>query len=431
MSNKKYCNLYSFVKTNNKDLIPIIEDLCAEGLFKGRGAKTFLNPNSKLIAELDNEINKGNSEHALKLLKSLFLNDIHESINKSIYVTFNNKELDGSTIQVEKSKKFKKFNDTLKLNVFDLVSSDFPKEGKEVDNKKGSKSYIRGSNDIDGGKELSSRIEITNELINAYIANSETHIFAYAVNSLLSFLKKKDGKAYESVFKLVDSNLIVSWYILVQPTARMSSKHISDSLFKRWAKSYYKSPIKNVELLKELFTSNDYDNKELKQIIEKRKTIGGVGLKETIADVIKCYDNNYCKLLEDELRFRFGDSVELDSEDIMTLNLVDWDKPRKSLVLFENIPKSNLLQSEIFKVINKFIKSNAFLYTPYNDDIVQKIKKTISGAGSENSGNSLHIFGGENTEKIKKMHCGSLDFSLEAFVGGLSSEQINELKSLL
>lgn len=429
---KKYCNLYSFVKNNNPDLISIIDDLCAEGLFKGKGekgeGKTFLNPSKAHIDILNKHINKGDSDEALAKLKSLFLEGVHTSIGNKMYKSFNKKEVDGSKLKTSNSDKFIKWNKDAKFNVLDLKSAEFPQEGKEVDNK--STEGKSGSSEFYGGKEAAIRVEVTNELINKYKGNNENKVFAYAVNSLLSFVKSKDNKLYEKVHKLLDPNLIVSWYIMVQPSAKTSNKHIPDSLFSKWANKMYKAPVKSVALIQELISSNNYDNKELKQIIEKRKGLSGVGLKETIHEVIKAYDNNYSKLLEDELRFRFSDLEELDAEDIMTLNLVDWDSPRKSLLLFDNIPKSNLLQSEVFKVINKFIKSNAFLYTPYNDDIINKIKNSISGAGATSS-NSLYICGGNNRDEVKKMSCGALEFSLQEFVGGLNAEQIDELKSYL
>ena len=186
-------------------------------------------------------------------------------------------------------------------------------------------------------------------------------VFAYATNSLLSFIKTKDTPLYENIHKLLDPNMILSWYLLVQPSARMGGKHIPDSIFAKWAKKTYKSPVKSVELIRELMSSNNYDNKELKHIIEKRKEIKAIGLKDTIDDVVKAYKGDHHKLLEDELRFRFSDLEVFDGEDIMTLNLVDWDSPQRSLVLFNKVPKSNLLQSEIYKLITQFIKSNAFL----------------------------------------------------------------------
>jgi hypothetical protein len=419
---KKFCNLFSFVKDHNSALVSVIEDLCADGLFKGRGEKTFLNPSSKMVNELQGMVDKGDSDEALSKLKSLFLEGYHDSIvTSNSYVSFNGKTLTG--LKVTPSKKFNKWNSD--IMVFDIES--FPKEGEKAESKKGKKDK---QTKIKGSKESSVRVEVTNELINNYMLEKDYKVFAYAVNSLLAFVKNKDAKIYESVHKLLDPNMILSWYLLVQPSARMGGKHIPDSVFAKWAKKTYKSPVKSVELIRELMSSNNYDNKELKHIIEKRKEIKAIGLKDTIDDVLKAYKSDHHKLLEDELRFRFSDLTEFDGEDIMTLNLVDWDSPQRSLVLFNKVPKSNLLQSEIYKLITQFIKSNAFLYTPYNDDIMKKIKNTISGAGSS-SNSSLYICGGSNREDVKKMTCGSLEFSLEDFVGGLNAEQLEELKSYL
>jgi hypothetical protein len=418
---KKFCNLYSFIKDHNKGLVPLVDDLCAEGLFKGRGDKTFLNPNVSLVSKLQKMVDSGNSDEALITLKSLFLEGYHDNLVSSMtYVTFNKKSTKG--LKGSSSTKFNKWNSD--ISVFDVDS--FPEEGEAVESaKKEKKKSIKGS------KESVTRIEITNDLINHYMKDKEQKVFAYAVNSLLGFVKTKDNKVYNEIHKLLDPNMIISWYILVQPSSRMSSKHISDSLFVKWANKSYKLPIKSVDLLRELMSSNNYDNKDLKAIIEKRKDIKAIGLKDTIADVVKCYNNDYHKLLEDELRFRFSDLVELDGEDIMTLNLLDWDSPKKSLVLFNNIPKSNLLQTEIYKLITQFIKSNAFLYTPYNDDIMKKIKNTISGAGNSSGSSSLYICGGLNRDNIQNMHGSGLEFSLQDFIGGLSSEQKEELKSYL
>lgn len=418
---KKFCNLFSFVRDHNSGLLTIIDDLCADGLFKGRGEKTFLNPTTKMINELQEMVDSGESDNALTKLKSLFLEGYHDSIvSSNTYVSFNGKSIKG--LKVTPSSKFNKWNSD--IMVFDIAS--FPEEGEATETRKKDKK----KSSREGSRESAVRVEVSNELINQYMLNKDHKVFSYAVNSLLTFVKTKDTKVYEAVHKLLDPNMILSWYLLVQPSAKMSGKHIPDSLFKKWAHKSYKSPIKSVDLIRTLMSSNDYDNKELKQIIEKRKEIKAIGLKDTINDVIKAYKSDYHKLLEDELRFRFSDLTEFDGEDIMTLNLIDWDSPKKSLVLFNNMPKSNLLQSEVYKLITQFIKSNAFLYTPYNDDIMKKIKNTISGAGS-GSNNSLYICGGSNRDTVQKMPCGGLEFSFEEFVGGLNAEQIEELKSYL
>jgi hypothetical protein len=140
---------------------------------------------------------------------------------------------------------------------FDFVKEKIgEEEGEATESKKTKKKAVKGS------KESARRVEVTNELINNYMLEKDHKLFAYAVNSLLSFVKSKDTKVYESVHKLLDPNMVVSWYLLVQPSARMSGKHIPDSVFNKWANKAYKSPVKSVELIRELMSSNNYDNKE-------------------------------------------------------------------------------------------------------------------------------------------------------------------------
>ncbi len=422
---KKFCNLYNFVKDHNKGLISVIDDLCAEGLFKGRGTKTFLNPSSSMINQLQKMIDKGESDEALVKLKSLFLEGYHENVLPSMaYVSFNRKSV--KNLKAKSSSKFNKWNS--EINVFDIDS--FPEEGETVKQNKDAK----GEKSKRGGSEkvLATRIEITNDLLKKYKGDKDFKVYAYAVNSLLTYIKNKDKdeKTYKSICKLLDPNMIISWYILVQPSAKHDNKHIPDVLFSNWAKECYNAPIPSVKLIRELFSTNCWDNKELNHIVEKKKQISGIGLKQTIEEVVSAYNNDYCKLLEDELRFRLSDIMEFDSEDLMTLNLINWDEPQKNLVLFNKIPTCNLLQSEIFKLIQQFIKSNSFLYTPFNPDIVEKIRNRISGAGNGSS-NSLYICGGAHRDNIQNMHGSGLGFSLEAFIGGLTAEQKDELKSYL
>ncbi len=431
MSNsQKYCNFYSYLKKHNKQFAELaIDDLCLEGLMKSKSlnknGRTLLNPSSKMVDELQKMVDNGDFDEATIKAKSLFIEgEFNEKTIKTKVVTFNSKEVDGSKLEVSTPKaKFTPI-EGLKYSVVDI--KDFPKEGETV-----SKAKMEKSESKKGSKENNTRVQVTNDLINEYIAQKNKHTFSYHVNSLLTFIKNKDSALYGKIHKLIDPNMILTWYILVQPTMKANAKHIPDSLFNKWAQSNFKNPIKSVELIKELMSSNNYDNKELKQIVEKRKAINDNGLAEVIKEVMKLY-NNPLKLLEDELRFRFSDEPELSHDDILSLNLIDWDQPKKSMILFvDKLPKSNLLRSELYKLLTKFIRSNAFLYTPYNDDVVKKIKSTISGAGSS-SKSALYICGSSNRDEIQQMPAETpLEFSLEDFVNSLSEAQKAELKSYL
>jgi len=83
-SKQKYCNLYTFVKKNNKELFSLIDDLCAENLFKQRYPLTFLNPSKDLVKKLEKLVDNGDQEKGLTNLKSLFIYGKHDILNKDL-----------------------------------------------------------------------------------------------------------------------------------------------------------------------------------------------------------------------------------------------------------------------------------------------------------------------------------------------------------
>ena len=417
-SKQKYCNLYIFIKKNNKDLFSLLEDLCAEQLFKQRYPVTFLNPNKDLVKKLEKMIDNGDQEMALEKLKSLFIYNKHDSLENEL-VTYNKMKI-GNVAELSKLKKSNLFNQWEgkdSISVFEYTLSDFPKEEDKVDK---APIFKRGKG------EAVKRVHATNMLMNAYLNSKDIKPVAYKLNSLLQYIKSKDTSLYEKVKLLVDPSVIVSWYLLVQPT-KHSNKYIPDAIFNKWCEMYYQLEMPSVEEIKNLFNANDYDNKQLKQIAEKRKSIKEVGLQDTINEVIEAYNKNYLKLLEDELRFRFTDNDVLDKDDINELNMVNWDEPKESLIIFNKVPKNNLLRTELMNIIKSFLKSNAFLYTPFNLNIIEKIKSNISGAGEQGK-KTIKILGMSQRDDIVSL---TSTINIEALVESLSEEQKKKMMALL
>lgn len=419
MSGKqKYCNLHVFVKKNNKDLFAILDDLCAEGLFTQRYPLTFLNPNKDLVKKLEKLIDSGEQELALQKLKSLFIYGKHESLNKEL-ISYNKKKITNinDLSKLKKSANFNQWDGKDTQTIFEYTLSDFPAEDNEIQKPPISKK---------GKNENNTRVSLTNELVNNYLSSEKINPIIYKLNSLLKFLKEKDEDTFEHVKLLLDPSPIVSWYIITQPS-KTSKKHISDELFNEWVSTTGENVIADVSVIRELLTSNDYDNKKLKDISTKRKSIKEVGLEDTLQEIQEAYNKDYLKMLEDELRFRFSDEEELGEEHIRELNLVDWDSPKDSLILLNRLPKSNILRSEIMNIIKEFLKTNAFLYTPYNQSVIDKIKSTISGAGT-NGGKLLTLVGGKNKDYILNLPEG---FDINAFVNSLDKSQKKHALSLL
>jgi hypothetical protein len=417
-SKQKYCNLFTFVKKNNKDLFALIDDLCAESLFKQKYPFTFLNPNKDVVKKLEKLIDNGEQELALEKLKSLFIYGKHDTLSKDL-ISYNKKKLTdlAELSKLKKSSNFNQWEGKDTLSVFELTHSDFPKEDSEIQKPPISKK---------GKNEHNLRVKHTHELMENYLHSENLKPVIYAVNSMLKCIKGKDMNTYNKIKLLVDPSPIVSWYILVQPT-KTSNKHISDDLFNEWHNSCAQHILPETGELHELFNSNDYENKKLKEVVMKRKSIKEVGLEDTIKEIQEAYNNDHLKMLEDELRFRFSDEEELDREHVVELNLVDWDNPKSSLILLNRLPKSNILRSEIMNIIKEFLKTNAFLYTPYNKSVVDKLKSTISGAGSGDSP-VLRLMGEKNKDNILNL---TAEVDLHSLVKSLSKSQKEELASLL
>ncbi len=419
-TNKQYCNLFTFIKDHNPKLVEISEDLCADGLFRGRGAKTFLNPDSSMVGDLNTMINSGKSTEALTKLKSLFLEGCHNNLDSSKqYVTFNFKEVTGLKNKV--SDKFKKWESD--ICVHDV--SEFPKEGKEVPKKsKSSKKTVEGSG------ELSYVIKVTNDLIQKYNVQKDMKVFIYAVNSLLSFIKQKDASLFETLKNKIDPNMLLTWYIIVHPSAK-SNFYIPVNLFNEWAQNVYNLPNKNAELVKSIL--NDDNTVNIKRSLEERSKLknvinsGKVVGSEILNEIKKAYNGNMVKLLEDELRFSNTDVDVFDCKRINEFSLINWEEPEKYLTILTIV---NSPSSELIATFQKFIDSNAFLYTVYNNTVIEKIKSRISGAGNSAS-NAFHIFGGSLRNEIDTATGSGESFSLKHFVGGLTSSQLEELKSYL
>src|SRR6056297_3382556 len=80
---KKYCNVFKFISETDKKFAGIINDLCAESLFKPskKVQRTFLYPNSKVLDNISGLIKKNQPEEAYKMLKSLMLNKCYNEVS--------------------------------------------------------------------------------------------------------------------------------------------------------------------------------------------------------------------------------------------------------------------------------------------------------------------------------------------------------------
>lgn len=425
-SKDSFCSLYSFVKKYNVELYNILDDMCAVGLFRPRYPVTFLNPNKDLTKKLVSMVDSGDSEEAFNELQKLFLYGKHESLSSSDLVTYNRKKLKTDVSSLKKSANYISWKSRDNSVVYEYSLKDFPSEGSEAKPPKLEKS----SKKIKGSGMFSDdiKMKITKEIMNSPDDKLQ-HKVGYHLNSLLEFIKKEDTETFEKIKLLLDSNMVLSWYILVKPGC--SSSLISNSLFSKWNSDIKDNAIKSVSLLKELFESNSYDTNKLSEISKDRKEITREGFENTKSDIERSY-NDYTKLLEDELRFRYSNDELMSKDTILELNMINWNNPKESLVLIKSPVKGCLYKSVLHKLMLEFVDSSAFKYTMFNDKIHQKFKSVISGAGISGGSNQkmVNMLGGFNRDNIMKMAVND-ETLINGFVSSLNPKQMELLKKSL
>ena len=416
---KTYCSLHTFIKNTNRALYENLDDMCAVGLCRTRNDITFLNPNVKLTNKLIDLIENNQSELASELFKSLFIYGKHALLNKDV-VNYNHKKYDEDLTGLKQLSSFKQWKDSQNVNVFDYKSDNFPKEGESASRPLMQKSRGKGKK---GKEDENTKILYTHELMNT----KDYSKVIYALNSLLGYVKNKD------LHHLIDPNMILSWYILVQP-GKDDKPYISNDTFNDWAKNnsvddlqrnkdVLSTILKETETPREKLLDNRKDRTKAKQNEDS--------LKECKDAILQIYKNNYTKLLEDELRFRYSDeeSDEMFENYICTLTMIDWNNPADSLVLLKNI--NNMHNSAILVCLQKFIDSSAFNYTLLNDDMCDKLKTSISGAGSGQRKKTVKILGHTHRNLLKETKSiNTLDL-IESLVSKLTPKEKTHLKSML
>jgi hypothetical protein len=364
-------------------------------------------------------VDDGDSEGASEKFKSLFIYGKHNSLNKDV-VNYNNKKYDEDLSGLKQLSSFKQWRDSQNVSVFDYKSDKFPTEGESASRPLMQKSKGKGKK---GKEDENVKILYTHELMNT----KDYSKVIYALSSLLGHVKNKD------LHRLIDPNMILSWYILVQP-GKDDDPYISNDKFNEWAstnsvddlqrnKDVLEEILEKYETPRDILVNNKQNRDKAKQDQDSLDMC-----KRTINNI---YKNNYTKLLEDELRFRYSDeeSDEMFKNYICTLTMIDWNNPADSLVLLKNI--NNMHNSAILACLQKFIDSSAFNYTLLNNVMCEKLRNSISGAGSGQRKKTVKILGHTHRNLLKETKSiNTLDL-IESLVSKLTPKEKTHLKSML
>lgn len=427
-----HCSLYGWLREHNSELFAELEEICAVGLFRPRYPVTFLNPNKKLTQELVKMSENGDGEKAFEILSSLFIFGKHSKLDGEL-ISWNRKKIKTDLSGLKKDPSFVQWKSKDNSAVFSYDLDKFPTEGATSKPPK----LERKKRDIDGGNvENQKRFQITQTLFNN-LENDNHELFirvARNLNSLLEHVKDKSEDVFNTISSLIDPNMVVSWFILVQPT-KSNDHHIPNDIFNDWVQPSNIAELSGVDTIKKIFQNNKPDNNKVKVQAEARKNTIREGFSKTKEAIKKAYsdDGGNLKLLEDELRFRFSDNDKFEDDDIKELKTINWDNPEKSLVIFANTSEECLYKSALHAIMTGFIDSNSFKYTLYNASIHERFASAISGAGHGNANvkKMINILGNKNRNFITNMEKTNENKALSKFVSSLSSKQKSTLKDLL
>lgn len=253
------------------------------------------------------------------------------------------------------------------------------------------------------------------------------------------------------------ANPVLSWSFLTMPGNENSFITI-DHLNKLDIKK-----VVGTEIIKECSHVDYTFNKDLFKSInaERSKLLNERGDKSSLmGSILKSYEsmngelykhksiddqlhsNTQIKILMDELRFMYEDSVSewSDLDDAITaVSSIDWSKPRKYHVLTDSdVYKNSIVKStEAFESgPQSFVRSVYFLYIPLTEGIESQLTDMIKqhldnakkGGVYGGSSSSTIIFNGGAARKLQSK---SDSVKLESLVRSLSKAQRESLKSLL
>jgi hypothetical protein len=425
---KSYCSLYTFIKRTNAELFEVLDDLCIVGLVRTRNDITFLNPDKNLTKKLVDMVQTGQSEEASYHFKKLFLYGKHTKLDDT-NVNYNNKKNKSNLTKLSKSKEYRQWGGSNNVAVFDYNLNDFPEEGDNVERPNNGRGKGKGKRGSD--EDNSQKILYTMKLM----MHKNVDYVIYALNSLLKHVSKSNSESMKIIKHTVDPNMILSWYILVQP-GKQNPDYIDNNIFNEWALSEA-NDVENLEKNTEKLTSilEQVEMSKESLMTQKKARINALNNAETLSNLIESvhveYDDKMHKLLEDELRFRYSDcDADEMFEHIIDFAGIDWNNIEKNLVLLGDCP-GNLLNTATHHCLLSFVNSNAFKYTTVNNELCKKLANSISGAGINGGKKTIKMLGNTHRDNLNKTKSVKTMDVIESLLHNLSNKERKELKEML
>jgi len=375
IQNTKDHSIYNYIKQVNKPLYEVIKNSGAKNIFM-KSNITFLMPNEVLLKK----ILSSTAKNALNILKQLLiigtineLSDFTQNIYNIYELKLNNPS--SLTIKIDSSWKRNKF-----CSVFLYDGNDVPLTSKVIMNKQ--------KNKLSKASSINYKLQKHKELIKKYkkyVNNNKqgNNPFIVEIANILSMIKS-DSKKYLQVCELLDNSAIISWFIIIQLGLEDEESILSNNLFKLKTIEHPQPYVEYNEAFEKVNSTINGQNwfKNVSNIRKKLVNYFDISLPEQI---LNAYSNNYTKLLQDEIRFKYRNLSDYYWENIISdLENIDWNYPQNHIIFGNEELCKYLIQDEdkFYSGPVKFVKSIYFMYKPLNKkfytQLVEKTKKSCN-----------------------------------------------------
>lgn len=427
IQNSESNSIFNYIKSTNSSLYDVIKNCGAKNYFMQSGI-TFLMPDNEVLI---NKITTSSPKESLHLLKQLLIKGTINSLSEfssNIYNLYDYKIVNPSNLFIKMDPNWVT-NKTCSLFLYEGES--VPESCKTAPISKNGKSRQQS---VD--YKLRKHKEIV-EKYKKYQINGCRGInpFVMEIANILITIKN-DKEKYLQVCELLDNNAIISWYIIMQ-LGLDGNPILDQELFKLKTVDHpdpyseYNAAFENVSIV--VNKKNWF--KTVSSIRKKLVNHFDISLPEQI---LNAYDNNYTKLLQDEIRFKYRNISYYHWNDIINdLELIDWNYPQNHIIFGNEELCKYLIDNEeedkFYSGPVKFVKSIYFMYKPLNKKFYTQIVETTKQSCEDPYANGI-VYGDEgdrnlSSDVVKEERLGYNVKSIWNSLNELEKEQIREFST--
>lgn len=398
IQNKEVCNIYNYIKKYNEPLCEIIDNAIAKRKFMQKNI-TFLMPNEELIKKMQNL----KSKEAMHVLRKLILNGTLKRLSDfqgDIYNLYDEKIKNPSRLPIRPDPRFQQYEGYNNCALYLYEGTNVP-VSESVNTAQ--QQTISKKKQVSDNYRLKKHKKIVDKY-KQYVKNNFQGVnpFVAEIANILAYCKSDDEK-YKEVCELMDNNAIITWFILIQ-LGLHENTILPNEYFKLKNVEHpdpygeYNEAFENVPAI---VNGKNWFGDTWKLSRKLLRNFSDVSLPEKI---VSCYNRDYVKLLQDEIRFKYCNLKNFYWEEVIDdLQLIDWSVPEEHLVFSNEELYDQLISAEqeetLYSGPIRFVNSIYFKYRPMNRKNLMNLFEKTKSSSSNPYGNGP-VYGDEGDRKL-------------------------------